>query len=412
MLLGQLRDGIEALNALDLDTLEDTELSGLVFDLQAETSLLAAAQARVLARWDARMVWADDGSKAAGARLARDAGMCRGRANAVLHRARKLATMPVVAAALAEGRLSIDLVDLLVAVNLPRRAALFARDEALLIKWCLDQQSERDVRQVLDRWAQAADEHLEHDPAKRERQGRYFNADRTLEGIFDLRGRLDRVDGTVFANEHARLEREMFLADWADARAEFGENCGVDKLARTPGQRRADALIEMAKRSATRPANGVTPSPLLSILVGYETFNGMICELADGTPLSRDHLLPLLAEADIERLVFDAASQVIDVSVRQRFFTGALRHAIEIRDRHCQFPGCDVPGDDCEVDHIVPYSQGGETKQSNGRLYCKPHNGRRTRRPYPNDIDDPAIYRPLIQKRLEALKTLRAPPDP
>src|SRR5690349_7644469 len=110
MVLGQLRDGIEALNALDLDTLKDAELSDLVVDLQAQASLFAAAQARVLARWDARAVWADDGSKAAGARLARDAEMCRGRANAVLHRARKLASMPLVAAGLADGTLSVDYV--------------------------------------------------------------------------------------------------------------------------------------------------------------------------------------------------------------------------------------------------------------------------------------------------------------
>ena len=284
MLLGRLHDEIEALNTRDLDALGDVELSDLVFEMQAEASLFAAAQARVLARGDARKVWADDGSKAAGARLARDADMCRGRANAVLHRARKLASMPLVAQALADGTLSIDIVDLLVAVNLPRRAGLFARDEAMLIDACWHQHSERAVRQVLDRWAQNADAALDHDPAKREREGRYFNADRTFAGIFDLRGRLDRVEGTVFANEHARLEHEMFLADWADARAEFGENCGIDKLARTPGQRRADALIEMARRSATRPASGVTPRPLISVVVGYETFKHMLLELADGTP--------------------------------------------------------------------------------------------------------------------------------
>ena len=92
------------------------------------------------------MVWADDGSKAAGARLARDADMCRGRANAVLHRARKLHSMPLVSAAWAQGRFSIDYVDLLVAVNLPRRAGLFARDEAMLIRDCASQTCEVDVR--------------------------------------------------------------------------------------------------------------------------------------------------------------------------------------------------------------------------------------------------------------------------
>jgi hypothetical protein len=281
----------------------------------------------------------------------------------------------------------------------------------MLVRDCASQLSERDVRHYLDAWAQAADDCLGYDPAAKERDSRYFNADRTFAGIFDLRGRLDRVDGTVFATEHARIEHDMFLADWAAARAEFGEGCGVDKLARTPGQRRADALVEMARRSAARPEGAVTPRPLITIVAGYHPFKETLLELADGTPLSRDHLLPLLAEADIERIVFDSPSEVIDVGVRERFFTGALRRAIQVRDRCCQFPGCDVPADQCEVDHVLPYSQGGETKQSNGRLYCKPHNGRRGNRSYPFDFDDPRIYQPHINQRLEALKSLRSPPD-
>ena len=54
---------------------------------------------------------------------------------------------------------------------------------------------------------------------------------------------------------------------------------------------------------------------------------------------------------------------------------------------------------------------GGETKQSNGRLYCKAHNRRRGNRTYPFDLDDPRVYRAHIDKRLQALKALRSPPD-
>jgi HNH endonuclease len=65
---------------------------------------------------------------------------------------------------------------------------------------------------------------------------------------------------------------------------------------------------------------------------------------------------------------------VISVS-HKRTFTGALRRAIEVRDRHCQHPsGCDEPADRCDVDHIQPHSHGGETSQHNGRLSCWPHN--------------------------------------
>jgi 5-methylcytosine-specific restriction endonuclease McrA len=97
-------------------------------------------------------------------------------------------------------------------------------------------------------------------------------------------------------------------------------------------------------------------------------------------------LIPHLADADIERIVFDGPSRVIDVGVRQRFFTGALRRAIEVRDRHCQHPsGCDVPAQRCEIDHVVPYSRGGLTTQDNGECQCGVHNRRKGDRIDPLD---------------------------
>jgi Rieske Fe-S protein len=75
--------------------------------------------------------------------------------------------------------------------------------------------------------------------------------------------------------------------------------------------------------------------------------------------------------------VFDTPARVIELGERERFFTGGLRRAIEVRDRHCSHPGCYVPANHCEVDHIVEWAKGGETTQSNGRLLCPVHNRRR-----------------------------------
>jgi hypothetical protein len=103
-----------------------------------------------------------------------------------------------------------------------------------------------------------------------------------------------------------------------------------------------------------------------------------MCELADGTVVSPSQVFPLLTSADIERIVFDGPSRVIDVGVRTRFFTGALRRALEVRDRHCQDPSdCDVPAEECEGDHIKPYRMGGLTTQENGRMLCHQHNVKR-----------------------------------
>jgi 5-methylcytosine-specific restriction endonuclease McrA len=78
--------------------------------------------------------------------------------------------------------------------------------------------------------------------------------------------------------------------------------------------------------------------------------------------------------AVLESVLFDGPTTVISVSKR-RTFTGAVRRAIQVRDRHCQHPsGCDVPAEDCDVDHTVPYTAGGPTSQFNGRLQCPSQN--------------------------------------
>ena len=74
-----------------------------------------------------------------------------------------------------------------------------------------------------------------------------------------------------------------------------------------------------------------------------------------------------------KRQVFDGPDRVLSVS-RRREFTGALRRAIEVRDRECGHDLCDRPAGECEVDHIDPYALGGVTSLENGRLLCGFHN--------------------------------------
>ena len=58
---------------------------------------------------------------------------------------------------------------------------------------------------------------------------------------------------------------KLWQADQGVARAAGSE------VSRSPAQRRADALVEMARRSATAPEGGRRPRPLAHIVVGYET---------------------------------------------------------------------------------------------------------------------------------------------
>ncbi len=80
---------------------------------------------------------------------------------------------------------------------------------------------------------------------------------------------LDPIAGAIVSEELARLEAELFEADRSEAKARLGRDPLSGELARTPGHRRADALVEMATRSKSAPADGHRPAPLFTVLVDF-----------------------------------------------------------------------------------------------------------------------------------------------
>lgn len=357
-------------NEVDLTGLTDGEVLE-VTALTAEMAKLAdAAQVRSVGRLDVSRAWADDGSHSGAAWVAWHCGLSRARAGTVLKCARQLRTMPGVEAAMAAGRLTIDHIRLLAAAERADEDA-FAEDEARLIdaaERLLFSAFERVIRYWI--YAHAADA-CEVDAASIHDQRR-LDASRSIDGVVFVDAMLDPITGEIFLRELERLEQGLFEADWAEARERLGDAASAADLRRTPKQRRADALRLMAERSAAKPAGATEPRVLLHVVAGTESVERM-CELSSGTVVTPGQVLPELLWADVARVVFDGPSRVIDVGVRQRLFTGATRTAVERRDQHCQHPGCDVPAERCEIDHIVPYEGGGLTMQCNGRCYCPFH---------------------------------------
>jgi hypothetical protein len=114
------------------------------------------------------------------------------------------------------------------------------------------------------------------------------------------------------------------------------------------------------------------PKPLITVLVGEDTLRN-VCETEAGTVLDPREIIQLLDRAEIERIIFHGRSRVIDVGERHRFFTGATRRAVQVRDRECDHDSCHEPVTDADIDHILEYSKDGKTVQANGRVYCKWH---------------------------------------
>src|SRR5207248_1938424 len=153
----------------------------------------------------------------------------------------------------------------------------------------------------------------------------------------------------------------------------LGRDPKLHDLDRTPDQRRCDAMVEMALRSASTPKAAKRPKPLLTLVFGADRFFHL-CQLASGRTVSPAAIVPSLDDAQLEAMLFESSGLRAIKVTRKRNFTGVVRRILEVRDEQCTNEYCDAPPDRCDGDHVVPYSQGGLTSQDNGRLACGHHN--------------------------------------
>lgn len=402
----------ELLQALDrLDDVDPTALSAgavhrTLVGLTDAAAKLQAVTARFASVWEHSGVWAEDGSRSPAHRLARETNTTPQSCRRITRLGRQLDSMPAAAEALAMGRINLDHVSLLATANSRTRREHFARDEEQLVSFC-EHLPIRDATVAIRYWQVRADSEVDPDgpePAYEDRiarWGRGVGAELTLSATFDP------VGGAMFTEAVERIEHELSVADRGDPDS-----------TRTRGQRRHDALVELARRASAMPAGASKPRPLVTVAVGDESFR-RLCELSDGQIVSPATLSPYAGELDVNTIIFEGPFHAIAAS-SQRTFTGSLRRAIEIRDRRCQHPlGDGDPINRCDVDHVVPYSQGGPTCQCNGQLLSR----RRNRHAGLRDLtaadltindDDPVVIatRRRIDELIAPHRRCRSRPDP
>ena len=210
-----------------------------------------------------------------------------------MRRGRQLAHLPHFEAAWAKGEITGAHLDVVASLRREGTEAALARDEEMLLGHASELAFCEFVR-VARYWEQHADPDGAEAEAMERRARRDVYLTASIGGTYLGKMTLDPVSGAIVASELQRLERELFEADWAAAHGQLGHEPKAHQLSRTPAQRRADALVEMATRSKSAPAEGRRPAPLFSVLVDYPTLSGRICQLAGGarSVLSPGTLLP------------------------------------------------------------------------------------------------------------------------
>ena len=242
----------------------------------------------------------------------------------------------------------------------PARARrVFARDEAMLVAQCEELTFGQAVKTV-QYWCQRADAELDRDgppPAKPTTLRLHTGIDGTVNGDFHL----DPIAGATVTEALRRIERELYRQDQRDG------------VVRTTAERMAAALVEMATRAHTAPANGRRPEPLLCILAGEATVEHL-CELASGVVIQPDLIVPHLARSQVQTFIFDGADRVIAASP-QRTFRGRCAAPSRCATATASTLPAATPRSPTATSTTgSPTARAGSPPKRTGNLECEPHN--------------------------------------
>ena len=103
--------------------------------------------------------------------------------------------------------------------------------------------------------------------------------------------------------------------------------------------------------------------------------------LPRGGPATIEALIELLARsvgATITVPRTEPGTADTPTSARRYRISAELAHRIRLRDGTCRHPGCSVPAQDCDIDHIRPFNHtdpgnGGPTIEANLASMCRQH---------------------------------------
>src|SRR6266849_835348 len=346
--------------AAELDRLGD-EIAELSAHLDAATARLLD----LIRAFDARGGW-NTGFSSCAAWLSWRVGLDLGAAREKVRVARALATLPLLAQALARGELSYAKVRALTRVATPEteerllgvgRAGTAEHVERIVRGW----------RRV-DRDAESGESATRH-------RSRALHVYRNEDGMVAIRGRLEPEVGELLIQALAAARETLYQR----THRTFAKASSGDVPAETPAleQQQADALALLAETALHHGIDAGAPGARYQVVVHVDAPALADPEapgqsvLENGEHVSAETSRRLACDAS--RVVMQHArdGRVVEVAARTRTIPPALRRGLHHRDHGCRFPGCEVRFG--QGHHIRHWAQGGPTTLSNLALLCRRH---------------------------------------
>ena len=357
--------------SVDAASLSGRELAAHMARVERARTRFEAVALDRLARFDRSAAWQIDAAANPASWLREQTGTSRAIAGSRVRLAHQLREMPVARASFAEGRITEAHARVLArCVANPRVRDRFAEEELDLVLYA-EACNADDFAVKVAEWielndVEGAEPHApEHDVLHANRVGDRVKIDGDLgldAGLPLLAALQERTD-------------QLYRRDQAVADANPADGLGM----RTPGNRRAEALVELVLAGAGAESNPRHREPLAMIHVDEETWltaerhPETLLRTSDGSMLTVDILERMRCGSRFQALVHDAAQAVLYLGREERYANRALRRALAARDHGCAVPGCDRPPDQCDAHHVCFWDPYGTTDIDNMVLLCRHH---------------------------------------
>jgi len=356
-----LRVGVQAMAACVRDADRDMLGEALIRIRETGIDPLEAVFASGLRRFDKSGEYKAEGALSATAWVRERCNLSAGAAAERVSVARQLEALPQTEKALARGDVGYQHVALIARTAENVGTAPVQKEENNLLK----------VAQMMDpgRFAAVA-KGFEHrvdaaaalKEANHAYERRYLHVSEPQDGMVRLDGILDLEGGATLKTALNALMPPPTKDD-----------------DRTPGQRRVDALVDLARRPLDGSKLGTVGGqrPHLVITATAETLLGLPgappAEMAGVGPIPMETAQRHACDPTVSWLLGQAELESETASHAHRQIPAATRRALVARDHTCVFNGCHRPAIWCDGHHLVWWTRGGKTALPNLALVCGRH---------------------------------------
>jgi len=343
------------------------ELAERAADLERRRTLLDAEEAVVLGELEARKGTDREFGLGTAAWLAHEAGLPGGVARNRVRVSWKLRRyFPLVAGALASGRITWEHVRVIAEVANPRILQIVIDNQELLLgladrcrfePWCAE------VRALGRLWDQDGGYDPNEDP-----HANRLSFGTTLDGLLTLAATLTGEHAEVVAKAIEAKADELFR------RATRDHKTSPELEVPSRSTLRALALTELIREALGVDLDSTT-GPTVEATMVVDADEPTTASNPDGVPLADGTTRVLLCDAELHALIVDSLGVPLDLGRRVRWARDGQRLAVRQRDGGCTFAGCDARILWCDVHHCVHDEHGGVTDICNLVCLCRHHHG-------------------------------------